>query len=525
MLIDMNCNIKALKVAGAALLMGVAACTSQPQQVETANKADPYTEKLTEVFNVGYSRILSRYIDPVTAGDLAMHGLEGLGRIDPSISVDTSLARKVSIRRGDTEPLVFDRPMNEDLAGWVTVTVEALKRLELDRGESALASTEDVFQATFDGAMGGLDRYSRYYGANDAKRRRSERSGFGGIGIRFRPEKNGIVVVRVQPESPAESSGLVAGDRIVEVNGESVADWTRSKIINSIRGRVGTSIEMRVANSAGQERIIDVRREKIVSPTVIYSRRGQVAYIRLTGFRVDTANRLEDAVDRAKREIGSGLSGIVLDMRNNPGGFLDQSVRVSDLFLSHGRIVSAKGRHPSSLQSFEAHDGDIADGLPIVVIVDGRSASAAEIVASALQDSGRAVVIGATSYGKGTVQNVIDLPNDAEIALTWARFHAPSGYALQHLGVMPTVCTSAADNDADSVLRYASGHRHEIAKRMVTWRVVDIADENGRQGLRGFCPSVRLDRNFEVDVALRLIDDRVAYLRALDASATTLAGQ
>ena len=252
---------------------------------------------------------------------------------------------------------------------------------------------------------------------------------------------------------------------------------------------------------------------------------GDVASIQLTGFRVDTENRLEDAVRRAKQEIGSGMRGIILDMRNNPGGLLDKSVRVSDLFLDHGRIVSAKGRHPSSLQSFEAHDGDIADGLPIVVVVDGRSASAAEIVASALQDAGRAVVIGATSYGKGTVQNVIDLPNDGEISLTWARFHAPSGYALQHLGVMPTVCTSAFDHDAPGLLRVAGGRRQEIARRMVDWRLVDVADEEGRQGLREFCPSVRLDRNFEIDVAVRLLDDRVAYLRALDTSATTLAGQ
>lgn len=521
----MCCNYKTLRAASAGLLLSLGACATAPETPVGDSGADPYTEKLSEVFNVGYSRILSRYIDSLQAGDLAVSGLYGLVTIDPTIEVDTGTPKKVRIRRVRGKEFVYDRPLDGDLAGWVAITVDAVKELHLDGEMHEVQRTERVFQATFDAAMESLDRYSRYYGADEARRRRAERGGFGGIGIKFRAEHEWIVVVSVQPESPAERVGLKAGDRILAVNGEEVTDWTRDRIVDTIRGQVGTSLELRVANDIGSQRIVEIRREQIVSPTVIYSRMGEVASIQLTGFRVDTANRLEDAVRRAKQEIGSGMRGIILDMRNNPGGLLDQSVRVSDLFLDHGRIVSAKGRHPSSLQSFEAHDGDIADGLPIVVVVDGRSASAAEIVASALQDAGRAVVIGATSYGKGTVQNVIDLPNDGEISLTWARFHAPSGYALQHLGVMPTVCTSAFDHDAPGLLRVASGRRQEIARRMVDWRLIDVADEEGRQGLREFCPSVRLDRNFEIDVAIRLLDDRVSYLRALDTSATTLAGQ
>ena len=521
---SMYSNIKGLKVFSVAALFWVSACTTPPQDTIADTPRDIYAEKLTEVFNVGYGRILSRYIDPVNAGELAVSGLNGLVAIDSSIAVNLSGPKKITINRRDTELASFDRPLDEDLAGWVAVTVDMVTELRKSDGSFASASTEQVFQAAFDGAMSRLDTYSRYFGADDANRRRSERSGFGGIGIGFRSDGDVIKVLSVHPESPAAKVGLQPGDSIVAVDGVPVSGWGQDRVIETVRGKIGTEIEMLVRNGYGIERVVSVRREKIVSPTVIYKRMDSVAYIQLTGFRVDTANRLEDAISRAKRDIGSGLRGIILDLRNNPGGFLDQSVRVSDLFLSHGRIVSAKGRHPSSLQSFEAHDGDLADGLPMVVIVDGRSASAAEIVASALQDAGRAVVIGATSYGKGTVQNVIDLPNEAEIALTWACFHAPSGYALQHLGVMPTVCTSAVDHDARQVLRDSNARRKEIARQMIDWRLIDVSDEAGRQGLRNLCPSRRLNRSFELDVAMRLLDDRVAYLRALDASVTAVAG-
>ncbi|MEQ8707579.1 MAG: S41 family peptidase [Rhodospirillales bacterium] len=521
---SMYSNIKSLRFVSAVALFWVAACTTVPRETAVETPRDVYAEKLTEVFNVGYSRILSRYIDPVNAGDLAVSGLNGLLAIDSTVVVNLSTPKKIIIQRRDTELASFDRPLDEDLAGWVTVTVDAVTQLRRVDGAFAAASTEQVFQAAFDGAMSRLDTYSRYFGADDANRRRSERSGFGGIGIGFKLDGDVIRVLSVHPESPADRAGLQPGDSIFQVDGVPVVGWGQEQVIETVRGKIGTEIRMLLRNGFGLERAVSVRREKIVSPTVIYKRMDSVAYIQLTGFRVDTANRLEDAISRAKRDIGSGLRGIILDLRNNPGGFLDQSVRVSDLFLSHGRIVSAKGRHPSSLQSFEAHDGDLADGLPMVVIVDGRSASAAEIVASALQDAGRAVVIGATSYGKGTVQNVIDLPNEAEIALTWARFHAPSGYALQHLGVMPTVCTSAVDHDARQVLKESNARRKEIARQMIDWRLIDVSDEAGRQGLRNLCPSRRLNRSFELDVAMSLLDDRVAYLRALDASVTAVAG-
>ncbi|MBV5324033.1 MAG: S41 family peptidase, partial [Rhodospirillaceae bacterium] len=149
---------------------------------------------------------------------------------------------------------------------------------------------------------------------------------------------------------------------------------------------------------------------------------------------------------------GGGLQGVILDLRGNPGGLLDKAVTVVDLFVAQGPILTTKGRHPEATNAFDAHPGDMGEDLAVVVLVDGRSASAAEIVASSLQDSGRAVVIGTNSYGKGTVQTVISLPNDGEITLTWSRFHTPSGYALHGLGVLPALCTSAPGATPASIM-------------------------------------------------------------------------
>src|SRR4029453_18190026 len=189
----------------------------------------------------------------------------------------------------------------------------------------------------------------------------------------------------------------------------------------------------------------------IVPETVTFERKGSVAYLRVYGFNQDTADSLRKEMLHAQQDIGTGLKGYIMDLRGNPGGLLDQSVAVSDLFIGHGRIVSTHGRHPDSHQYFEATAGDIADGLPLVVLVNGDSASAAEIVAAALQDSGPAVVVGSNSYGKGTVQTVLRMPNDGELTLTWARFHAPSGYTLNHLGVLPSICTSRDEDSRATV--------------------------------------------------------------------------
>jgi carboxyl-terminal processing protease len=218
------------------------------------------------------------------------------------------------------------------------------------------------------------------------------------------------------------------------------------------------------------------------------------------------------------------LKGIVLDLRGNPGGLLDQAVAVADAFLRKGPIVSTRGRHPESVQRFSATGRDLANGMPMVVLINGRSASAAEIVAAALQDRGRAVLVGSNSYGKGTVQNITRLPNEGELILTWSRFYAPSGYALDSLGILPNICTStlkaAPGPDLRQRMLESIGPATNV---LIMWRTLTGHDKARRTALRGKCPKHSETPEIDIKIAREILEDRRLYARTLDMSAPRVA--
>ncbi len=212
----------------------------------------------------------------------------------------------------------------------------------------------------------------------------------------------------------------------------------------------------------------------------------------------------------------------LLEIDGDPGGLLDQAVAVSDLFIRQGRIVSTHGRHPDSHQYFDAEPDDVAKKKPVVVLINGNSASASEIVASALQDSGRAVVVGSGSFGKGTVQTVLRLPNEGELTLTWARFHAPSGYGLNGRGVLPDVCTTGDAEDAAAVVTRLRQGLLPI-DRAARNRNVDEDDEAGIEKLRSYCPARQTDPDIDIEVAQRLLEEPELFARALTGKASATA--
>ncbi len=244
-------------------------------------------------------------------------------------------------------------------------------------------------------------------------------------------------------------------------------------------------------------------------PTVGMNLGDQIAHIQIVGFNQQTSASLEAKLREAMSLYDRQLKGVVLDLRGNPGGLLEQAVRSADLFLGAGRIVAARGRHPVSSVNHEAIDGELVSGVPLVVLVDGRTASGGEVLAAALQDRGRAVIVGSTTFGKGLVQTVIELPNGAEINLSWSRLHAPSGYALQGLGVLPNVCTSLTGKD-----KSMSGASEVLAAEFAQWRTVGIGNAQARARLRTLCPPESPDGRAEA-VALGLLSDRSLYAKAL----------
>ena len=289
-----------------------------------------------------------------------------------------------------------------------------------------------------------LDRNSRYADPEEARDNRFQRDGGGGIGITVeRTDDKKILIRAVQDGSPSAKAGVQAGDQILAIDGESMVDRTLGDVVARLRGTVGAPVTLTVLRPAqGAELALNMKRGRIIPTTVTYERRGDVALIHLTGFNSATTDNLHAAIDKARAEIGKDMAGVIIDMRSNRGGLLDQAQTVSEMFINDGTIFSTQGRHPDSRRIYKSSSCRKATDVPIVVLMNGGSASAAEIVAAALQDRGRAVVVGTTSYGKGTVQTVVRLANEGELILTWSRLQAPSGYTWNELGVLPNICTS-----------------------------------------------------------------------------------
>jgi len=496
------------------LVLALAACA--PAQTPPAVVDTDAAPKLRQkVLSVGFSNISKKYLEKIALGSVAMEGLKGLGAIDPALTVSRS-GKMVTLAAAGEVMSSFPAPDDTDAEGWAALVVRISGAGQAVSAELRAAGTEKIYEAVYDGALSNLDIYSRYAGADDAKRNRAKRQGFSGIGIRIRSKEGVVSVSAVMPKTPAARAGLRSGDRITHINGHATAGMSARKAADKLRGARNSRVKLTIARSGAAEPLrFKIKRAHIVEQTVFASRKDGMVTLRVSGFNENTAQSVAENLRKAHQELGDGMRGVVLDLRGNPGGLLKQSTKVVDLFLSEGQIISTRGRHPDSHQNYEAGDDDLALGLPVAVLVDGKSASAAEIIAAALQDRGRAVIIGTTSFGKGTVQTVIRLPNDGEITLTWSRLLAPSGYAFHGLGVRPNLCTSGVSKGSSGVIARALVDSVKTAATLAAWRRVELKETAGRKSLRASCPAERRKTLLELDVARRLLGDRALYGRAL----------
>ncbi|WP_207476184.1 S41 family peptidase [Arenibaculum pallidiluteum] len=466
------------------------------------------------VFSVGLSRIAETYLKPVDLAQLTVNGLNGLHSLDPAVSVQREGSR-FSLRSHGAVIAEFSAPASLDATGLASLASRIVERARALSPTLRQASAEEIYAAVFDRIMGDLDGYSRYTGANKAVNERAQREGYGGIGIELEERKARPVVVEVVPHSPASRAGIRVGDAILSVDGERADRMPLRDLSERLRGPSGSSIAVSFASDGGQPRRVSLRRERVIHNAVQLTVDGTVAVLKLERFNAATALNLREAVESARAQIGPRMQGLVLDLRGNPGGLLDQAVAVADLFIPAGRIISTIGRHPDSVQRFEATSDDIAAGLPMVVLLDGRTASASEIVAAALQDSGRAVVVGASSFGKGSVQTVTRLPNDGELLLTWSRIYAPSGYTLHRQGVTPTICTSREQRDAAQVIGELRAGQQAPPSLLAHWRAAAADDDTALARLRETCPWKSHEAELDVQVAKRLLMDGPLYQRAV----------
>ncbi len=500
------------------LVLTLAACGAPPPI--TSSPPKPHSPQALEVFSAGYGGIVEKYINPVDIEFVALEGIKGFAAIDPGLTVvQDQQTIRLSLAGGEIASL--PRPKHNDAYGWAALTVNLATAARVRSREMHNASAEKLYEAVFDGALSGLDLYSRYAGASEARRNRARRDGFGGIGIRFKMKDRIATITGVTPDTPAHHVGLQKGDRITHID-ETPIGHESKQVVSKLRGPTNSEVRVTVFRPS-EERSLSVvmERQHIVPNTVTARLEGNLLYLKVSNFNQGTARSVGDEIEGAKMAAKDGLAGIVLDLRGNPGGLLKQSIKVADLMLTHGHILTTRGRHPDSLHHYEAGGRDLADGVPVVVMIDGKSASASEIVAAALQDRDRAVIVGTASFGKGSVQTVIRLPNDGEITLTWSRFMAPSGYALHGLGVRPVVCTSQLKSGLQPVIDNAISGRLKAQVTFSSWRTPGIQEEQRRKALRDTCPPERRKAYTDVRIAKHLAKNHALYLRALDISSST----
>ncbi|SEK68857.1 carboxyl-terminal processing protease [Roseovarius nanhaiticus] len=301
----------------------------------------------------------------------------------------------------------------------------------------------DLIEAAINGMLTSLDPHSSYLPPEDAEDMQVQTRGeFGGLGIEVTQEEGFVKVVSPIDGTPAYNAGVEAGDYITHVDGESVLGLNLDEAVDMMRGPVGSEIVITVVREGEAEPFdLSIIRDTI-KVTAVRARTEQKAVVlRVSAFSDQTYQNLEDGLAEEIEKAGGidKINGIVIDLRNNPGGLLNQAIKVSDAFLEKGEIVSTRGREPQDGERFNATPGDLAQGKPIVVLINGGSASASEIVAGALQDHNRAVVVGTKSFGKGSVQTVMPLRGDGAMRLTTSRYYTPSGRSIQALGVSPDI--------------------------------------------------------------------------------------
>ncbi len=301
----------------------------------------------------------------------------------------------------------------------------------------------DLIEAAINGMLTSLDPHSSYLSPDDAADMREQTRGeFGGLGIEVTQEDGWVRVIAPMDGTPADRAGMQTGDYITHVNGESLLGLTLSESVELMKGPVGSEIIITVVRDTEDEPFdVSIIRDIIKLTAVRTRAEGNTVVMRVSTFNDQTYPNLEDGLRETVAELGGieNVDGFVLDLRNNPGGLLNQAIKVSDAFLNAGEIVSTRGRDPQDGDRFNATDGDLAQGKPIVVLINGGSASASEIVAGALQDHRRAIIVGTKSFGKGSVQTVMPLRSDGAMRLTTARYYTPSGRSIQALGVSPDI--------------------------------------------------------------------------------------
>ncbi len=461
--------------------------------------------------------VLERHLESESPANLALWSLRGLTVLDQRLSAEI---RQDRLRLLSEDRLLTSLPIaplggggTPQLVG-STIAGALVEFYDVAwRASSAVrrAGAERLIAAGFEELFNHLDPYSRYVTPTEARGARERRVGQSGLGLRVAAQRNALTITEVAPGGPAAQAGIRAGDRLVAIDGRSLDPREPGLAATLLEGPEGSSVDLTLTRGRAK-RDVTLERQVVVPETVTAERRDDILWLRISGFSAVTERRVAD-------ELAHGFAtrpprGVVVDLRGNRGGLLGQAVAVADAFLAEGELVRTEGRHPEANRRYTAGGQDLAQGRPVVVLVDGRTASAAEIVAMGLGERGRAAVVGSATMGKGLIQIVAPLPNEGEILITWSRVVAPSGWPIQGLGVLPTLCTSLGPEPLTEGLARLSHGESPMARAIARQRAARapvLASEMA--ALRGACPPAE-GRTGDLAAARALIENPAAYATA-----------
>lgn len=470
-------------------------------------------DRLTAVYTEALTFIAPRIIDPVPVSRLTMWGLQGLTILDPDVGV---IARNSRIQLFRRDQMEFDLPVpdSESPAAWAKVAV-AVTAASLPFSPSIRrAGAQGIIQGFFDQMLGRLDPYSRYVAPVEASEDRARRGGRAGIGLTIGQNGKLIEVRAVVRDGPAAIAGIRQGDVLLAVDGQRTQDQDILTIAALLAGAEGSAVTLSWRARDGRAHDANLVRVMVPPETVFARRSDDVLVLRITGFSASTATHLALSVQDAMSEPRP-LDGIVLDLRDNRGGLLRQAVTAADAFLPAGLVATTVGRDADAMNVWRSTEGELAENVPLVILVDGRTASAAEILAAALADRGRAVVVGSETVGKGMVQTIDPLPDGGELFVTWSQTLAPLGWPIQGVGVLPQVCTSLGDEALNRQLAALSTGFQPMAEALRRSRAARIpVSASEVLEIRAPCPASEA-RPEDLETARSLISNPAAYAAAL----------
>ena len=466
----------------------------------------------SSVFGAALAFTAPRTLDETTPEMLAMWGLHGITALDPGLGVDHRGKRLVLTNGQRT---IYDRPAPDatDAPAWGRAVADLEK---MAAGSSAVlraAGTQGLIQNFFDELFNHLDPYSRYVPPTPAEEERDRLSLDAGAGLGLLRKGRAVVVSDVVPGGPGQAAGVRVGDQILSVDGHRLRGGLAGAQ-DLLSGPDGTTVSLHVRGLDGEVRPLKLTLAYVPPETVFSGRDGTLLIIRIASFTSNTAERLSQAIE-AGLAASPPPAAIVVDLRGNRGGLLRQAVTSVALLADHGVIASTAGRDPEATHDWRIDGGDLTHGLPIIVLVDGRTASASEIMAAALADLGRGVVVGSTTLGKGLVQTLTRLPDGGELFVTWSRVLAPRGWPIQTLGVMPQICTSGGEDETKKALDSLADGDQVMAKALARSRAARAPLPVAQAlDIRAACPASE-GRDEDIAAARFLVAHPAAYKTAL----------